>query len=49
MAKKTKQLLRRYDLAIIRPEKPLRLFHGVFWVTNDFNLRITRREGVEAM
>ncbi|SPO06561.1 related to pisatin demethylase (cytochrome P450) [Cephalotrichum gorgonifer] len=38
------ELLRRYDMAIVRPEKPMRLFHGVFWVTNDFFVRFTRRE-----
>lgn len=38
--------MRRYDLAIVKAEKPVRLFSGVFWVTNDFNVMITRREGI---
>lgn len=33
-------------MAIVRPEKPMGLFHGIFWVTSDFHIRITRREGV---
>ena len=33
-------------MSIVRSEKPMSLFHGIFWVTKDFHVRITRREGV---
>ncbi|KAK2029101.1 cytochrome P450 [Colletotrichum zoysiae] len=37
------ELLRRYDFAIAKPEKPLRLWSAGFWMTHDFWLRITNR------
>lgn len=37
------QLLRRYDFAIAKPEKPMKLWSAGFWITHDFWLRITQR------
>ncbi|KAI8316276.1 hypothetical protein K4K59_000174 [Colletotrichum sp. SAR11_240] len=39
------ELLRRYDFAIAKPEKPLKLWSAGFWITHDFWLRISRRNG----
>ncbi|KAJ5003554.1 hypothetical protein K4K48_011561 [Colletotrichum sp. SAR 10_66] len=39
------ELLRRYDFAIAKPEKPLKLWSAGFWITHDFWLRVSRRNG----
>ncbi|KAF9875004.1 cytochrome P450 [Colletotrichum karsti] len=39
------ELLRRYDFALAKPEKPLKLWSAGFWITHDFWLRISRRSG----
>ncbi|KAM7207839.1 Pisatin demethylase 13 [Naviculisporaceae sp. PSN 640] len=38
------ELFRRYDFSVINPVKPMSLLNAAMWVTNDFWLRITRRE-----
>lgn len=38
------QLLRRYDFTIVNPQAPIKAWSAVFWVANDFWLRISRRE-----
>ncbi|KAK0621927.1 cytochrome P450 [Bombardia bombarda] len=38
------EMLRRYDFAIVNPVKPMEISNAAVWVTNDFWLRITRRE-----
>ncbi|OLN86894.1 Pisatin demethylase 13 [Colletotrichum chlorophyti] len=38
------ELLRRYDFAIAKPEKPMKLWSAGFWITHDFWLRITKRK-----
>ncbi len=41
------QLLRRYDFAIARPDKPLKLYSGMLWLVQEYWVRITKRVGVE--
>ncbi|KAK9425291.1 putative Cytochrome P450 [Seiridium unicorne] len=38
------ELLRRYDFTIVNPQSPIKAWSAVFWVANDFWLRITKRE-----
>ncbi|KAH8200594.1 hypothetical protein TruAng_005246 [Truncatella angustata] len=38
------ELLRRYDFTIVNPQSPIKAWSAIFWVANDFWLRITRRE-----
>ncbi|ORY70305.1 cytochrome P450 [Pseudomassariella vexata] len=37
------ELLRRFDFTIVNPQIPMKAWSAVFWVANDFWLRITRR------
>lgn len=37
-------MIQRFDLAIVNPLKPLSAKSAVFWVLNDFWLRVTKRE-----
>ncbi|KAI1850890.1 hypothetical protein JX265_004916 [Neoarthrinium moseri] len=37
------ELLRRYDFTIVNPQSPIKAWSAVFWVANDFWLRITKR------
>ncbi|TEA13612.1 Cytochrome P450 monooxygenase lolP1 [Colletotrichum sidae] len=39
------ELFRRYDLAIAKPERPMKLWSAGFWITHDFWLRVSRRDG----
>ncbi|TDZ38190.1 Cytochrome P450 monooxygenase lolP1 [Colletotrichum spinosum] len=39
------ELFRRYDLAIAKPERPMKLWSAGFWITHDFWLRVSRRNG----
>jgi hypothetical protein len=41
---RTRQLLRRYDFTIVNPQSPIKAWSAVFWVANDFWLRITKRD-----
>ncbi|KAI0405811.1 cytochrome P450 [Xylaria palmicola] len=38
------ELLRRYDLMIVNPERPIKVQPAIFWVASDFWLRITKRD-----
>ncbi|GKT44664.1 cytochrome P450 monooxygenase lolP1 [Colletotrichum spaethianum] len=38
------ELLRRFDFAVVTPQKPLVLYDAAFWVTTDFWLRVTERQ-----
>ncbi|KAK3368788.1 cytochrome P450 [Podospora didyma] len=44
MAKFFVELLRRYDIAIVNPPKPLKLRDPITWLTSDFWIRFTKRE-----
>ncbi|KAI0452658.1 cytochrome P450 [Xylaria acuta] len=37
------ELLRRYDFTIVNPQSPIKAWTAIFWVVNDFWLRITKR------
>ncbi|RYC63368.1 hypothetical protein CHU98_g2874 [Xylaria longipes] len=37
------ELLRRYDFTIVNPQIPIKVRSAIFWVVNDFWLRITKR------
>ncbi|KAI1419611.1 cytochrome P450 [Xylaria sp. FL1777] len=37
------ELLRRYDFTIVNPQSPIKAWSAIFWVADDFWLRITRR------
>ncbi|KAH8895795.1 cytochrome P450 [Thozetella sp. PMI_491] len=39
------ELLRRFDFAVVNPPTPLNLWDAAFWVTTNFWLRVTPREG----
>ncbi|TDZ19369.1 Cytochrome P450 monooxygenase lolP1 [Colletotrichum orbiculare MAFF 240422] len=39
------ELFRRYDLAIAKPERPMKLWSAGFWITHDFWLSVSRRDG----
>ena len=36
-------MLRRYDVAVVAPIKPMEILSASVWVTKNFWLRITRR------
>ncbi|KAJ2982446.1 hypothetical protein NUW58_g6437 [Xylaria curta] len=38
------ELLRRYDFTIVNPQSPIKAWSAIFWVANDFWLRITKRD-----
>ncbi|GAW21142.1 hypothetical protein ANO14919_106590 [Xylariales sp. No.14919] len=38
------ELLRRYDFTIVNPQNPIKAWSAIFWVVDDFWLRITRRD-----
>ncbi|KAL2214516.1 cytochrome P450 [Sarocladium strictum] len=38
------ELLRRFDFAMVRPERPLHIINAGIWLIEDFPVRITRRE-----
>ncbi|KAF2969724.1 hypothetical protein GQX73_g3801 [Xylaria multiplex] len=38
------ELLRRYDFTIVNPQNPIKARSAIFWVVDDFWLRITKRE-----
>ena len=38
------ELLRRYDFSIVNPQNPINAWTAIFWVADNFWLRITRRE-----
>ncbi|GAP88092.1 putative cytochrome p450 [Rosellinia necatrix] len=40
------ELLRRYDFTIVNPQEPIKAWTAIFWVANDFWLRITKRDPV---
>ncbi|KAK4646034.1 hypothetical protein QC761_206800 [Podospora bellae-mahoneyi] len=37
------ELLQRYDMALVDPQKPIRSSSGVFWIGSDLMLRLTKR------
>ena len=39
------ELLRQFDFAVVNVQSPLHLWDAAFWVTTDFWLRVTPREG----
>ncbi|KAF6805041.1 cytochrome p450 [Colletotrichum sojae] len=39
------ELLRRYDLTVMNPEKPIKTQSAIFFVARDFWVRLTRRAG----
>ncbi|KAK0649335.1 cytochrome P450 [Cercophora newfieldiana] len=38
------ELLRRYDFALVNPQKPIQVVSGIFWIGKDMWMRVTRRE-----
>ncbi|KAI0976742.1 cytochrome P450 [Xylaria arbuscula] len=38
------ELLRRYDFSIVNPQNPIKAWTAIFWVVDDFWLRITKRD-----
>ncbi|OAR05796.1 hypothetical protein LLEC1_04638 [Akanthomyces lecanii] len=40
------ELMRRFDFAMVRPERPLNIVNAGIWLIEDFPVRITRREPV---
>lgn len=38
------ELLRRFDFALVDPQRPIRARSAIFWVADDFWLRVTKRD-----
>ncbi|TGJ81716.1 hypothetical protein E0Z10_g7051 [Xylaria hypoxylon] len=38
------ELLRRYEFTIVNPQNPIKAWSAIFWVVDDFWLRITQRD-----
>ncbi|KAI0907205.1 cytochrome P450 [Ustulina deusta] len=38
------ELLRRYDFTIVNPQSPMKAWSAIFWVVDNFWLRITKRD-----
>ncbi|KAK1833684.1 cytochrome P450 monooxygenase lolP1 [Podospora conica] len=43
VAKGVAELVRRFDLAVVNPQRPMKSESGVFWLGSEFWVRVTRR------